>query len=76
VERDRAEECRTLARIMPSEAAAATYLRYAKVTTLLPSNRSGLRVALRNPKSMFSKDEVRRIAANIAELPELLSKMR
>jgi hypothetical protein len=28
--RDRAEECRTLARIMPSEAGAAAYLRYAK----------------------------------------------
>ena len=28
--RDRAEECRTLARIIPSEAGAAAYLRYAK----------------------------------------------
>jgi hypothetical protein len=28
--RDRAEECRTLARIMPSEAGAAAYLRYAE----------------------------------------------
>ena len=28
--RDRAEECRTLARIIPSQAGAAAYLRYAK----------------------------------------------
>jgi hypothetical protein len=28
--RDRAEECRTLARIMPSGAGAAAYLRYAE----------------------------------------------
>jgi len=28
--RDRAEECRTLARIMPFQAGAAAYLRYAK----------------------------------------------
>jgi hypothetical protein len=28
--RDRAEECRTLARIIPSKAGAAAYLRYAK----------------------------------------------
>ena len=28
--RDRAEECRALARIIPAEAGAATYLRYAE----------------------------------------------
>jgi hypothetical protein len=28
--RDRAEECRALARIIPAEACAATYLRYAE----------------------------------------------
>jgi hypothetical protein len=28
--RDRAEECRALARIIPTEAGAATYLRYAE----------------------------------------------
>jgi hypothetical protein len=40
--RDRAEECRVLARIIPAEAITL------KITTLLPSKRSGLRAMLPN----------------------------
>ena len=42
--RHRAEECRTLARLMDTEENAARYLRMADAYDALPSKRSSLRV--------------------------------
>jgi hypothetical protein len=60
--RDRAEECRTLARMIN----AAYYLRLAESYDVLPTKRSGLRATSQSLKSNLSKDEALRIAVNIA----------
>ena len=72
--RDRAEECRTLARIIPLKPARQHIYVTLKITTHLPNNRSGLRAKPPNSKSTISKDEARRIAVSIAKLPELVQK--